>query len=131
MAAGCTVGAVAVAGGVFALTRDDPRPRSDCLVRVFFDTGASRDQMRAVGDRLAAVEDVSLRFVSKKEALEIMRRRFPDLVAGMPSNPLPDAFVARTTYADSCSELKASLRPPPQGVKRVKPTVRPYKPPER
>jgi cell division transport system permease protein len=121
------VAALAIAGGVLALTREDRRARSDCLVRVFFEKGASPDQIEAVGDRLEAVDDVSVRFVSKKEALENIRRKYPELVAGIPSNPLPDSYSARTRYADSCYELRASLRPRPPGVQSVK-TGRPYEP---
>jgi cell division protein FtsX len=117
---------VAVVGGTFALARDDSRERADCRVRVYFRTNASREEIRAVGDRLAAVENVSSRFVSKKEALEILRRRDPELVEGIPWNPLPASYDARTTYADSCSDLTASLRPRPPGVENVNSTVGPY-----
>jgi len=118
--------AVVLGSGVFVLTKDT-RKRTDCLVRVFFATGASREQVDAIGRQLDAVDDASIQFVSKQQALEQMRERYPDLVGDLPVNPLPDAYEARTTYADSCSDVRALLRPRPAGVATVKTTIRPFR----
>jgi cell division protein FtsX len=126
LAATAALGIVAVAGGIFALERDAPRERADCRVQVYFQKDASREEIRAVGERVAEIDDVSSRFVSRKEALEIMRRKFPELVKSLPFNPLPASYAVHTTYADACSDLSASLRPRPEGVDNVSSTVRPY-----
>jgi len=122
-------GLVAVGGvalGIVFRTSDEPRQRADCRVRVFFRAGASPAKTRAVGIRLRSVDGVSVRFVSKEEALEIMRRKYPDLAANLPSNPFPDSYDVRTTYADSCAELRATLHPRPPGVDKSKASVQPY-----
>jgi cell division protein FtsX len=128
LAVGATGGllAAALASGVFVLTKDT-RERTDCLVRVFFKTSASREQVDTIGRQLDAVDDASIRFISKQEALEQMRERYPDLVADLPVNPLPDAYEARTTYADSCSDVRAVLRPRPAGVAKVNTRIRPFR----
>jgi len=107
----------------------DTRKRTDCVVRVYFKTGASREQIDAVGRRLDAADDASIRFVSKKQALELLKERYPELVADLPVNPLPDSYDVRTTYADSCSEARAIFRPRPAGVESVKARVRPFRKP--
>ena len=120
--------AVAVGSGAILLTKDT-RKRTDCLVRVFFKTGASQEQIDAIGRRLDAVDDASIRFVSKKQALELMREQYPELVGDLPVNPLPDAYEARTTYADACSDVRAVFRPRPAGVGSVKTRIRPFRKP--
>ena len=127
LVAGATGGliAVAVGSGAILLTKDT-RKRTDCLVRVFFKTGASQEQIDAIGRQLDAVDDASIRFVSKKQAIEQMRKRYPDLVGDLAVNPLPDAYEARTTFADSCSDVRAVFRPRPAGVQTVKTRVRPF-----
>jgi cell division protein FtsX len=125
----CSVAAVAVGAGVFVLAKDEPRKRTDCLVRVFFKQSASRNQIGAVGARLGAIDDVALRFVSKEQALVIMRKRYPELAPPAGINPLPDAYEATTTYADSCSEVRAAVHPRPAGVETAKAAIRPYRNP--
>jgi cell division protein FtsX len=120
--------AVAVVLGVFVLT-DDTRERTDCLVRVYFKPGASQEQIDAVGRQLHAVADASVRFVSKKKALALMRKRYPELVRDLPVNPLPASYDARTTYADSCSDVRAVFRPRPAGVENVNTRIRPFRKP--
>jgi len=116
-------GLVAVGGvalGIVFRTSDESRKRTDCRVRVFFKASASPTEIRAVGRRLASVDDASVRYVSKEKALKILRRKYPDLTANLPSNPFPDAYDVRTTYADSCAELRAALHPRPPGVEKSK-----------
>ena len=123
IAASGVLGAVVIAGSAFVLTHDQSRERSDCRVQVFFRPTASSRQIQAVGDRLAAIEHVSSSFVSKEEALEIMRRKYPEVVKNIGGNPLPDSYSARTMYAKACFELVDSVRPRPAGVERVSSSV--------
>ena len=120
--------AVAVGSGAILLTKDT-RKRTDCLVRVFFKRGASQEQIDAIGRQLNAVDDASIRFVSKKQALELMRERFPELVRDLPVNPLPDSYEVRTTYADSCADVGAVFRPRHAGVENVNTRIRPFRKP--
>ena len=128
--AGATGGLVAVAVGLGAIVlTNDTRKRTDCLVRVFFKTGASHEQIDAIRRQLDAVDDVSARFISKKQALELMRERYPELVRDLPVNPLPDSYEVRTTYADSCADVGAVFRPRPAGVENVNTRIRPFRKP--
>ena len=57
---------------------------------------ATAGQINVVRRKLAADPLVeSYDFVSKAEALERMRKRTPELVENLPSNPLPDAFEVK------------------------------------
>jgi cell division protein FtsX len=118
---------VAVVAGVLVLGNDHPRKRTDCRAQIFFKKNVSSEQMRVVGRRLSALRDVSVRFLSRKQALAIMRRKYPELVAGLPSNPLPASFAARTTYADSCAELRDALSPRPDGVDKISTRIQPLR----
>ena len=129
LALGSAAGLVVAGGvalGIVFRTSDEPRKRTDCRVRVFVKEAASAAETAAVGRKLGSVDDVAVRFVSKEEAFKIMRRKYPELAAGLPSNPLPDSYDARTTYADSCAALRAALQPRPPGVDRSKASVQPY-----
>jgi hypothetical protein len=95
-------------------------------VHVFFygrDEGrTTRAEIRAVRDRLESFRDklVSYRFVSKRQALALMRRRHPELVRRMPYNPFPDAFEATPGSVAYAHDLVDELTPPPRGVHAVK-----------
>ena len=126
--AGATGGliAVAVVSSMLVLS-NDTRERTDCRVRVYFRTDAPQEQIDAVGRQLDAVDDASIQFVSKKQALELMKERYPELVRGLPVNPLPASYRARTTYADSCSDVRAVFRPRRAGVENVNTSIRPFR----
>jgi cell division protein FtsX len=120
--------AVGVGLGAILLAKDS-RKRTDCLVRVYFKRHASQEQIDAVGRRLGAIDDASIQFVSKKQAFEILRERFPELARGVPVNPLPASYAARTTFVDSCSDVRAVFRPRPAGVENVNTRIRPFRKP--
>ena len=50
-------------------------------------------------------------FVSKEQALEQMKKRYPELDADLPYNPLPDSFEVTPTKAEYLDDARASLRP--------------------
>lgn len=126
LAAGIGVAVPAVVGFLLLRDRDD-LPRADCRIGVFFKQGASSARVKAVGDRLRGIDRASVRFVSKGQALNEMRRHYPELTAGMFTNPLPASFRVRTTYRDSCRALRRALRPRPDSVENVVVSVRPFR----
>src|SRR5919201_1079467 len=106
-----------VVAGCGAAAREAAPPK--CVVRVYFCTdvtcgaAATRAEVAAARRRLSAREDVwSVRFVSKAEALRTMRKRYPEEVAKLPSNPFPDALRVRPSRAPTGPRL--SPRSPPE-----------------
>jgi cell division transport system permease protein len=60
-------------------------------------------------------------FVSKAEALERMKKRYPELTANLPSNPLPASYEVLPNRAEQVKEISADLRAQKfAGVERVK-----------
>jgi cell division transport system permease protein len=64
--------------------------------------------------RVASVE-----YISKEQALEIMRRKQPDIVGVVEANPLPDAFKVHPKHGEDVGAIAESLQPPPLGVEKV------------
>jgi cell division transport system permease protein len=64
--------------------------------------------------RVASVE-----YISKEQALEIMKRKQPDLVKNIATNPLPDAFKVHPKRGEDVVAIANSLNPLPQGVESV------------
>ena len=97
-------------------------------VKVFFCTEltcekpASAQQINQVRLRLESDPLVkSVEFVSKEEALAIMRKRTPELVRGLASNPLPPAYEITPQRGEDIKAIAANLRSPlPAGVEKVK-----------
>jgi cell division transport system permease protein len=62
----------------------------------------------------------SVDFVSKKEALDIMRKKHPDEVGSLPANPFPDALTVIPKHGDDVEEVAALFRADPSvGVQKV------------
>ncbi len=61
----------------------------------------------------------SVEFVSKADALKEMRRRNPELVEGLTSNPLPAKFRVVPVRAEDVEAIALSLKPLPSGVEKV------------
>jgi cell division protein FtsX len=98
--AAALLGLIALVAGCGSATRQAAPAR--CVVRIYFCTEttcghtATRGQITRVSNRLRRSGDVaSVRFVSKAEALRIMRKIHPDAVATLPANPFPDALRVR------------------------------------
>ena len=61
-----------------------------------------------------------IRYVTKQQGLEIMKKRFPELVKNLTSNPLGDALEVTPNKAENVDKLYASLTTPKaKGVERV------------
>ncbi|MDP1673175.1 MAG: permease-like cell division protein FtsX [Burkholderiales bacterium] len=85
------------------LARDySPQPQ----LSVFLAPEATAAEARALGERLKARSGVSAsRFVPRAEALETLKSRtgLDDIIAGLPGNPLPDAWVITAAGADAAT----------------------------
>jgi cell division transport system permease protein len=100
--------------------------KKDLVVNVYFCTQltcgeeANQDQIESVRQQLVANPDVSsFHFITKDEALDEMKRRFPDLTEDLPRNPLPAAYEVIPNDADRVQEIAATLEPAPDGVDNV------------
>jgi cell division transport system permease protein len=92
-------------------------------VKVFFVEEVKPTQINAVGAYLRANPEriKDYQFVSKKEALERMQKRYPELTADLPSNPLPDSYEITPSRAEEVKEISAAIRAQKfSGVERVK-----------
>ena len=61
----------------------------------------------------------SLEYISKAQALKDMEKKAPDMVSGLASNPLPDAFRIKPRHGEDVVAIAKSLNPPPTGVEKV------------
>jgi cell division transport system permease protein len=104
---------VAIALGSWVLSWSNKVERG-VQAKVFFctehtcDQPATRNQIEAVRVFLESDERVDkdeLRFVSKEQALEIMRQRSPELVEDLTYNPLPDAWEVTPVRAEDVEAI--------------------------
>jgi cell division transport system permease protein len=119
---------VLIAFGTYARSWSDQK-KGELLVEVFYCTestckeAATPKQVAAVRQKLDPESNELVRsvdFVPKEEALAIMRKKEPDIVEGIPFNPLPDAHRIIPVKGEYASRIKDSLTPPPPGVQLVK-----------
>ena len=106
------------------------KQKEKLLVKVYFCTEttcakpATEAQINVVRRQLetnSLVAADGVTFVSKAEALERMRKRTPEIVENLTSNPLPDAFEVRAKDGADVRAIGASLRRPLlPGVEEVK-----------
>ena len=60
-------------------------------------------------------------FITRAEALERMRKKYPELTADLPTNPLPASYEIAPRKAEEVKELSAAIRAEKfAGVERVK-----------
>ena len=116
---------VALVVGTWANAWIDKREK-ELVVNVYYCTDATCPsavtpaQINTVRERLERNPRVeSVRFISKEEALEIMKERTPDLVEDISFNPLPDAQEVKPKSPDDVRAIAASLEPLPAGVQKV------------
>jgi cell division transport system permease protein len=94
--------------------------KKEVLVKVFFEKNAKEGQIVAVRNQLARMPEVkSVVYVSPDDALERMRRQFPELTENLASNPLPPAFEVTPRRAENVDTIAGRLEPPPAGVDKV------------
>jgi cell division transport system permease protein len=94
--------------------------RKDVIVKVFFVQEATEPQINAVRSKILTFpETKDVVFVSKAEALRIMKEKYPELIENLSSNPLPPAFEVTPKDADQVNALAGKLEPLPAGVDKV------------
>lgn len=95
------LGFYVVLANLQGLARDfSPQPQ----ISLFMDTDAPAGDVRAIEQRLKAHAGIaSFRFVPRAQALEALKARsgLADVTAGLPGNPLPDAFVITAGKQDA------------------------------
>jgi cell division transport system permease protein len=110
-----------VALGTWVVSWSD-HVKNQLEVKVFFVDEVTPKQVNAVRIHLAGDERVKRsQFVSKSEALKRMEKRYPQLTANLPSNPLPASFEITPRKAEEVKDLAAGIRAQKfAGVERVK-----------
>jgi cell division transport system permease protein len=84
--------------------------RQDVLVKVFFVQDATNKDFNAVNTQLLTMPEVkSVVFVSKDDALERMKEKYPDLTENLSSNPLPASYEVTPKNADNVSLIAQRL----------------------
>jgi cell division transport system permease protein len=91
-------------------------------VKVFFVEDVTPKQVNAVGAFLRTDDRIKdYQFVSRTEALERMKKRYPELTANLPTNPLPDSYEITPKRAEEVKQLSTAIRGQKfAGVERVK-----------
>jgi cell division transport system permease protein len=94
-------------------------------VKVFFAETVKPKQINAVGGYLGTLQTdgkiKDYQFVSRAEALHRMQKKYPELTADLPSNPLPDSYEITPKHAEEVKQVSAAIRGQKfAGVERVK-----------
>jgi cell division transport system permease protein len=94
-------------------------------VKVFFTETVKPKQINAVGGYLGTLQTdgkiKDYQFVSRAEALHRMQKKYPELTADLPSNPLPDSYEITPKHAEQVKQVSAAIRAQKfAGVDRVK-----------
>jgi cell division transport system permease protein len=99
------------------------RVEEGVVVKVFFEQDASPKQLNAVRLTLTEMDDLippnGIKFVSKEDAIAIMRQRTPELVENLTSNPFPPSYEVRPTRAEDADDIVNRLTPLPAGVSKI------------
>jgi cell division protein FtsX len=94
----CAVVVGSIAFIAFA-NRSSGQPK---VVKVYFAPGVTAAQILSTLRAAKAEQGVTaVSLITKEAALADMKRRYPNLVAGVAYNPLPDSIQVRVSRADS------------------------------
>ena len=112
---------LSIALGTWVVSWSD-HVKSQLQVKVFFVDSVTPKQVNAVGHQLATDQRISeYQFVSKTEALKRMQKKYPQLTANLPSNPLPAAFEVTPRNAEDVKMIASDLRAKKfAGVEKIK-----------
>ena len=96
--------------------------KSQLEVKVYFVDDVTGKQVNAVGAYLGKDTRIKeYQFVSKTEALKRMQKKYPQLTANLPSNPLPASFEITPQRAEDVKVISRDLRAQKfKGVETVK-----------
>jgi cell division transport system permease protein len=120
LAAFATVLITTLVLGVFipvvrAATAKTNEVRNKIELEVFIHEDATKAEVADLGARIRAIPHVDkTEFVSKAEALEILRRRLgkrSSIVSDLPGNPLPRSYRIKLDDPDNVDLVKADLQP--------------------
>ncbi len=101
---------LSIALGTWVVSWSD-HVKSELQVKVFFVDAVAPKQVNAVGRYLGQNDRIKeYQFVSKTEALKEMTKKYPQLTANLPSNPLPASFVVTPRNAEDVKVIAADLR---------------------
>jgi cell division transport system permease protein len=99
------------------------RVEEGVVVKVFFEQDASPQQLNAVRLTLTEMDELiptnGIKFVSKEDAIAIMRQRTPELVENLTSNPFPPSYEVRPARAEDADDIVNQLTPLPAGVSKI------------
>ena len=85
--------------------------KSQLEVKVFFVDDVKPKQVNTVRIYLEKDDRIKeFRFVTKEEALKRMEKRYPELTANLPSNPLPASYEVLPNRAEEVKAIAADLR---------------------
>ena len=86
--------------------------QKELQVHVYFQSDATKQQEQTVGARLRHDQRVKqVKFVSKEQALEQMKKQFKDLATvPLPNNPLPDAYTVVPLKAAYTPEIGKEVK---------------------
>jgi cell division transport system permease protein len=100
--------------------------KKELVVKIYFDRSpdATRAQKNALARTLEQspyVKPGGINYVSKEQALTIMKRKYPELVRNLTSNPFPDELEVTPDKAEDVDKLYLSIVKPhlPAGVDKV------------
>ena len=99
--------------------------KRELVVKVYFADSATLAQKNTLARQLGQSPYVSQKaggiiYVSKEQALKEMARRYPEMVRGLSSNPLPASLRVTPDKAEDVDKLYASLTSPrPPGVAKI------------
>ena len=98
--------------------------KKELVVKVYFNTNVTTKQKNDLAKTLGQSPYVApggIKYVSKEQALAIMKRREPDLVKNLTANPFPDSLEVSPDRAEDVDKLYQSIVLPhkPAGVDKV------------
>jgi cell division transport system permease protein len=86
--------------------------KSELVVNVYFKDSATsrqRDEYARMVQQSPYVKADGIKYVSKEEAYKIMKKRAPDMVQGLPFNPLPNKLAVTPNKGENVDLLFNSL----------------------
>jgi cell division transport system permease protein len=94
------------------------------VVKVYFlpqVTSAEKNDVARMLQQNQYVKPGGIKYVSKEQGLQIMKKRYPELVKNLTSNPLGDSLEVTPNHAENVDKLYNSIVLPhkPPGVDRV------------
>ena len=98
--------------------------KRELVVKVYFAPDASTKQKSTVANTLEQspfVAQNGVKYISKEQAFQDMKKRYPELVKNLTSNPLPDSLEVTPNRAENVDKLYNSIVKPalPAGVSKV------------